>query len=221
VTALAFDVVDARPEPYAAVPTITFTMQVAETSGADIHTILLRTQIQIEPRKRRYSHDEQSRLYELFGEPSRWDTTLRTVLWGHVTAVVNNFKGSTSVELSMPCTYDLEVASTKYFHALDDGLVHLVFLFSGTVFVKGENGAVQINQVPWCKEATYALPAQTWKDVMDAHFPGQAWLRVRRETLDALQRYKSERAIPSWDTTFERLLREAGADGRAGSEGDA
>ena len=45
---------------------------------------------------------------------------------------------------------------------------------------------------------------------MDLYFPNTGWLRLRRETLDALQRYKTERALLTWDETFERLLKEAG-----------
>jgi hypothetical protein len=34
---------------------------------------------------------------------------------------------------------------------------------------------------------------------------------VSRETLDALSAYRSQRVIPTWDDTFERLLKEAEA----------
>ena len=60
--------------------------------------------------------------------------------------------------------------------------------------------------VPWPAEATYALPVEMWKDVMDSHFPGSAWLRVRRDTLDALQRWKCENDITSWDVAIETLI---------------
>ena len=48
--------------------------------------------------------------------------------------------------------------------------------------------------------------------MMDLYFPNTGWLRLRRETLDALQRYKSGRALLTWDETFELLLKEAGED---------
>ena len=47
---------------------------------------------------------------------------------------------------------------------------------------------------------------------MDLYFPNTGWLRLRRDTLDALQRFKSDRALPTWDQTFEQLLKEAGED---------
>jgi len=44
---------------------------------------------------------------------------------------------------------------------------------------------------------------------MDRYFPGAGWLRLRRDTLDALGRAKAERAAASWDELIEALLREA------------
>ena len=42
----------------------------------------------------------------------------------------------------MPCTYDMEVAGTKYLHALaPDGEIPLLLLFSGTMFSRESNGA--------------------------------------------------------------------------------
>ena len=48
--------------------------------------------------------------------------------------------------------------------------------------------------------------------VMDLYFPNAGWIRVDRDTLDALQRFKADRALPTWDQAFEQLLKEAGAD---------
>jgi hypothetical protein len=44
--------------------------------------------------------------------------------------------------------------------------------------------------------------------MMDAHFPNSSWLRVRRDTMDALLRFRSDRALPGWDETFDALLGE-------------
>jgi hypothetical protein len=49
-----------------------------------------------------------------------------------------------------------------------------------------------------------------WQDVVDLHFPGSAWLRVGRETLDQLSAFKSEHALPTWDATLTALLAQAG-----------
>jgi len=107
----------------------------------------------------------------------------------------------------VPFTYDFEVATSKYFHALQEGDIPLILMFSGTVFVKTDDG-FRVEQVPWHKESAFRLPVQTWREMMDAHFPNSSWVRLRRDTLDALLRFRSERALPSWDDTFLALLNE-------------
>jgi hypothetical protein len=126
-----------------------------------------------------------------------------------VSLMVPSFTGSTEIDLPVPCTYDFEVAASKYLHALGDGEVPLLLLFSGTVFTKGLSG-FSVDQVPWHKEATYRLPVAVWREIMDRFFPGAGWIRVRRDTLDALQRFKAVRALPTWDDALEALFKEAG-----------
>ncbi|MGH3344277.1 MAG: DUF6084 family protein [Carbonactinosporaceae bacterium] len=208
---LVFDCFDARPQRYAASPTLTFRLRVSETTGQHIHMIALRCQIRVEPAKRRYSAAEADRLRDLFGATSRWGDTLKPFQFVTVPAMVPGFRGSTELELAVPCTYDLEVAAGQYFHALDDGEIPLLLLFSGTVFTKGPAG-LAVEPVPWHKECGYRLPARTWRELMDLYFPNSAWLRLRRETVDALARFKSRHVIPTWDDTFEALLERAGEE---------
>jgi hypothetical protein len=99
------------------------------------------------------------------------------------------------------------VAAAKYFHALEDGEVPLLFLFSGTLFTKGPSG-IAIEQVPWHHEARYRIPVSTWRETMDMYFPGSAWIRIREDTLSALQLYKSRMALPTWDEVLGVLLRQ-------------
>ena len=110
----------------------------------------------------------------------------------------------------MPCTYDLEVASARYLQGLDDGTIPLLLLFSGTVFVANEEG-YSVELIPWSCEAAYRMPVSVWQEVVDLHFPGSAWLRCGRETLDALSAFKAGHALPTWDATLTTLLKEAGA----------
>lgn len=202
---LVFDCVDCRAERYAAAPTLSFTLRIAETTGATIHTIALRTQIRIEPQRRSYTTIEQERLVDLFGEASRWRDTLKPIQFSHVATMVPGFTGAAEVELPVPCTYDLEVASARYLSGLDDDVVPLLMLFSGTVFLKQDNG-FSVEQVPWSAETTYRLPVRVWRDLVDQHFPNSGWIRLSRETLDELGRYKSREALPTWDSTVLSLL---------------
>jgi hypothetical protein len=119
--------------------------------------------------------------------------------------MVSSFTAVTEVELPVPVTYDLEVASGRYLSGLDDGTVPLLMLFSGTVFIATEQG-YSVELVPWSAEASYRMPVTVWKDLVDAHFPNSAWLRCSRETLDALSVYKAKNALPTWDATLNALL---------------
>jgi len=210
VSDLTFRVVDARPERHAAVPTLLFRLQVDEASGDAIESIALRCQIRIEPNRRRYSKEEEERLLELFGETPRWGDTLKPFLWTHVSLVMRGFQGSTEADLPVPCSYDFDVAAAKYLHALDDGEIPTLLLFSGTVFARGKDGLFAVTQVPWEKEASYRLPVRVWRELMDLYFPNGGWLRLHRDTLDALLKFKARRALPTFDRALEALLQEAG-----------
>lgn len=207
---LQFRVLASRPEVHAAAPTLVF--QIRIESPAPVHAILLHCQLQIEPRRRPHQPSEQERMQDLFGEASRWKDTLRPLLWTRGSLTVPAFADSVEIDVPVACTYDFDVAAAKYLDALEDGEVPLLFLFSGTVFAKTANG-FQVEQVPWDKEASYRMPLEVWRDLMDAYFPGCAWIRLRRESVDALQRFRARHGLLSWDDTIEALVgaREAAA----------
>jgi hypothetical protein len=192
-----------------------FLLRVSETSGESVEAIALRCQIRIEPARRKYTPAEAERLGDLFGETERWAETLRPVQFTQVAVMVPRFTGSTEIELPVPLSYDLEIGATRYFAGLDGGEVPLLLLFSGTLFTMS-GGRIQAGQVPWSKEAAYRLPVSLWREAVDAHFPNCAWIRMSRPVMDELLRYKSRRALPTWDATIESLLAEA-AD-RSGTE---
>lgn len=202
---LGFRITGARAEPFAATPTLMFGIAVTERGGETIESIALRCQIRIEPQRRRYTPAEESRLVELFGETPRWGDTLKPFLWIHTSTMVPGFRGEAAVDLPVPCTYDLEVAAAKYFHALEDDAIPILFLFSGTVFMRGESG-LRVQQVPWDKEASFRLPVSVWRGLMDNYFPSSGWLRLRRESLDALTRFKGKHALATWDDVVKALL---------------
>ena len=216
---LTFDCIGAHAEHYAAAPTLTFRLRIAETTGAAIHAIALRCQIRIEPARRRYSPDEAERLSDLFGDVSRWADTLKPVQFTMATTTVPAFAGAVEVDLPVPCTYDLEVAATRYFYALQDDAAPLLLLFSGTIFGKSDTGGLAVEQVPWSAECTYRLPVAVWREMVDRYFPGSAWLRLDRDIIDALARFKSREALPTWSSAIETLLNaqhdRAGQDDRA------
>ena len=201
---LTFTIDSAEAVRFAAAPTIAFTLTVG--SSRPVRSLSLNAQIRIVPARRGYEEGDQARLVELFGTPERWGETLRGFLWTNTTLVVPPFQGSTTVELPVSCTYDLEVAAARYFQALGDGDVPLEFLFSGTVFYLDENGALRTVQVPWECEAQFRLPLGIWRRAIENHFPGSAWLRLRRDVFDRLVAYKGGRTLPTWEATIAELL---------------
>jgi hypothetical protein len=206
--ALAFAVEGAEAVRYAAAPTIAFRLRIE--SDLPVRSLTLNAQIRIAATRRAYDAADDARLVELFGERSRWGQTLRSLLWTHATLAVPPFEDSALVELPVACTYDFDVAATKYFHALAGGDVPLELLFSGTVFYAGEGGLLRTARIPWEHEAAFALPVAVWKQAIESHFPGTAWLRLRRDVFDRLYAYKAERALPTWEAAVERLLEERG-----------
>jgi hypothetical protein len=205
MTEVTFAVVDMFPQPYAVTPVLTAKVGVAAVGEEPVHAIVLRCQIRIEPLRRRYSDDEAAGLLDLFGPRERWTTTQRTFLWRHTSTTVPGFSGATHVELPLECTYDFEVAAAKYMHALRDGTIPLQFLFSGTVFTQGERGFA-VQQVPWDREDRYDLPVAVWRQLMDQHYPNTGWVRLRRDTLEALAAYKSEQGLLGLDDAVTSLL---------------
>jgi hypothetical protein len=203
-----FSCIDVGADPYAAGPTLVFRLRVRETTGERIHALALRVQIRIEPQKRRYAPAEAAGLNDLFGDPSRYADTLKPLQFAMASVMVPSFTGDIEVDLHVPCTYDLEVAATSYFHALQEGEIPLLLLFSGTAIAKGATG-FSVSQVPWNLEAEYRLPVAEWRAMMDRFFPNGGWLRLSRETLQALGAYKNVRALPTWEQAIEALLADA------------
>ena len=202
---LIFDCAGATAAQYAATPTLVFRLVITESLGERVDAIALRCQLRIEPHRRRYSADEARRLHDLFGDTDRWAETVKPVQLATVSVMVRGFTAKTEVNLDVPCTYDLEVASGRYLQGLDDGTVPLLLLFSGTIFT-ARDGKLRVEPIPWSSEASYRMPVSVWQDVVNQHFPGSAWLRCSRETIDALSAFKAARALPTWDATLAALL---------------
>jgi uncharacterized protein DUF6084 len=207
---LSFQIESAAAVPFGAVPLLEFKLElVNQDASTRVHSGVLRCQIRIEATRRRYGVEEQARLLDLFGEPERWGTTLKPLLWTHTTIAVPQFADRTVLDVPVPCSFDFTVAATKYFDGLLAGEVPLDFLFSGTVFYESvESGPLHVEPIPWDKEARFRLPVKTWRDLMDHYYPNGAWLRLRRDTFERLSEYKRQHGIPTWEEALERILPE-------------
>ena len=204
---LQFQIEGAGTVAYAAAPMLALKLHITNVIDDEpIHTLALNCQVQIEPARRHYTSKEQEKLLDLFGEPERWSKTIRPLLWMNTSISVPAFTNTTVVDLPIACSFDFNVATTKYFHALETGDIPVCVLFSGTIFYRGENTALQVAQVPWNREANYRIPATLWKEMMDTYYPNSAWLRLERGVFDRLYAYKVRHGIPTWEQLLDSLV---------------
>jgi hypothetical protein len=179
---LAFSVQEVVATEFAAVPTLAFKLRIVNSvAGEAVHTVALRCQIQIEASRRRYTPEEQRN-------------------------IVPSFKSETLVDLPVTCTFDFNVAATKYFAGLKGGEIPLRLQFSGTVFYAGYEGELQVAPISWEQEATFRLPQATWQQMMDSYYPNSAWMSLRRDVFERLRQYKTQHGIPTWEQVLESVL---------------
>jgi hypothetical protein len=207
VSELAFSVDDAGVLEHAAAPTLRFDLRIE--SPRDIRSVALNVEIRIAATRRAYDAAEQERLVELFGRPEDWGRNLHALHWTTLSINVPAFSGQTVAELKVPCSYDLEVAGARYMNAIGDGRVPLEFLFSGAVFYT-DDGRLQVGRIGWDQEVDFRLPVALWREAMERHFPGAAWLRLGRESFERLTAYKARNTLLTWEQTVDALLNEAG-----------
>jgi hypothetical protein len=201
---LDFAITAAEPLAHAAGPTLRFELEVK--SPAAIRSIALNAEIRIAATRRAYDAAAQTRLVELFGRPEDWGRNLHSLHWTTANVTVLPFTGRTTVDLLVPCSYDLTVAGAKYLNALEDGDVPLEFMFSGTVFYAADDGRLQVARISWEQETAYRLPVAVWHEAIERHFPGAGWLRLDRRTFQRLSDYKARHALLTWEDTIEALL---------------
>ncbi|MGB7136186.1 MAG: DUF6084 family protein [Acidobacteriaceae bacterium] len=196
--------------PSAAAPTIAVRLEITNNVEAEtIRSIGLNCQVRIQPLGRAYNAIEEARLLELFGERERWARTMTPLVWTSFSINVPNFTGQTTVKLPLPCTLDFDVAATKYFYGLEAGNIRASAVFSGTVFYTSASGMLQIAQIPWDREARFEVPVQVWQEAIAAHYGETAWLRLPKETLERLHRFRTARGIAGWDRVLTLLMDQA------------
>jgi hypothetical protein len=204
---LTFTIEDAVVVSFAAAPTLAFKLRIDNADpGETIHTVALRCQIQIDATRRRYTQEERGRMRDLFGAPDRWSQTLRSLLWTNANIVVPGFQGSTLADLPVHCTFDFNVAATKYFEGLTEGEIPLHVMFSGTVFYADSDEVLQVVPISWEQETRFALQLKVWRDMMDSYYPNSVWLSLRRDVFERLYQYKRQHGIPTWDQALEKVL---------------
>ncbi|WP_166265509.1 DUF6084 family protein [Marinobacter caseinilyticus] len=203
-----FNVESAHPARHTAAPALNLRLSVNQRGEAlAIQCISLQCQIRIDTTRRHYAPAEQAHLKDLFGAPERWHQTLHSMLWTHTGVVVPAFDTlHTAVDLPVPCSFDFNLAATKYFYGLADGEVPLLLLYSGSVFYRDDEGALAMDLISWHEESRYNLPVQVWRNMMDLYYPNQNWLCVNRKVFDAINSYKVRQGYTNFDEALNGLL---------------
>ena len=204
---LDFAIEGVEIERYAAEPSILFSLRAENrTLGTTIQNVALACQIRIEAARRRYSREEQERLSELFGEGYRFESALRSMLWTQTSLQLPAFETECIGKVPVECSFDLDVAAVKYFYGLENGEAQLSFLFSGTVFYLDPDGYLQMEPIPWSKEAHYRLPVAIWREAIGLHYPNSVWLRIDRSLFDEIYELKRRHGFTSFQDTIRSLL---------------
>ncbi|HEY6138105.1 MAG TPA: DUF6084 family protein [Thermoanaerobaculia bacterium] len=191
---------------HAAVPTVGIRLRVTNRERDAVQHVALQAQIQIEPVFRSYTPEEQVRLRDLFDDPSRWRDTLKPLFWTRVDVVIPAFEEAATIELPVACSFDFNLAATKYFAGVQQGEIPLRLLFSGAAFYRSPAGALQIARIPWDREAECRLAVGEWRRMRDLYYPNEAWLPLRRDVFERLQAYKTRGAFPTWDDAVAAML---------------
>ncbi len=203
---LEFAVLGARPVKYAAAPMLTIDLQVSEADGREVYMVALTIQLMIEPARRSYDDATRERLVELFGAPERWAVTTRSLVWAKLDVLVPAFTGTTTVTVPIACHYDLELAAAKYLDSLPDGQAPLALHFNGMIYYPAADGGLQMVLIPWSKSIDFRMPVSVWRDTIAHYYPGTAWIAVRSETFEALQKAKLDRGLATLDACIANLL---------------
>ena len=207
---LEFSVISVEILPFQVVPTLVFTLNATESNGLEVFAVALSTQIQVDPARRTYDPETRVKLAELFGEPERWGATTHSFQWTRIEHLIQSFTGARAFTVNVPCTYDLEVAATKYFYGLADGRVPLTFHFSGTVIYRNESGTMQICQIDWSTKAQFHMPVEVWKQAIAEQYPKGGWVRLSEDTLGRLHARRGVRGLASFDACVVELLDDVG-----------
>lgn len=195
------------PSPAAAVPTLALRLEIG-AHGRELRGITLGVRVSIHSERRRYRGPEVERLRELFGPPHAWSRSLGPIQWVNTTVHVGPFRDTTLASVTIPCSYDFEVAAAKYLAALDGGDVPLELQFEGTMFWNGPNGRLQAAPVPWEHEARARMPTAVWRRAVEEAFGDCVWLRLRRDVFSELHAERSRRGLTSWEATIAAMLDE-------------
>jgi hypothetical protein len=82
----------------------------------------------------------------------------------------------------------------------------VLFHFSGSILHRGNSGQIQVVAIPWSCSAKWRMPVETWRAMMNRHYPNGSWVRLHPDTTELLRQYKASAGLPSIDAAVSKLL---------------
>jgi Family of unknown function (DUF6084) len=75
------------------------------------------------------------------------------------------------------------------------------------IYYPGDDGGLQMTLIPWSKSIDFRMPVSVWQETIAHYYPGTAWVAVRADTFEALQREKLARGLATLDACVSSLLK--------------
>ena len=194
-----------KPLPTRPRRTITFKVRATDAEKLPIHSIALRVQVQIEPPRRRYTPEEQENLRGAVRRARTLEQIRASAAVDEPQRQRSGLRRQHRNRRAGPLHLRLQRGDHEVHLWPRAGEIPITLLFSGTVFHAGRMG-LQVAQIPWDRDASYRLPVQLWKEMMDFYYPNTAWLCLHREVFDKLYKFKAQHGIPTWEQALERIL---------------
>ena len=119
---------------------------------------------------------EQEQLKELFGETERWSKSLHPLLWANINVNVPAFTGSTVVDVPVPCTFDFNVAMTKYILRTRRWRDSHHAALQRDRFLRRPHRACRWRRFRGIVRPAIGCRFSVWKEMMDLYYPNTAWL---------------------------------------------
>jgi hypothetical protein len=127
-----------------------------------------------------------------------------------IAALTGPFTGTGRVTITVPMGFDLEVAAGSYLYSIEDGEAPLRFHFNGTIYYRGEDGSLQLIQLPWDRSSRFRMPVEVWRRAIEAHYPNAGWIALDEATIERLRRHRAAVGAHSFSDAIAGLLDEAG-----------
>jgi hypothetical protein len=202
---LQFAVRDVDAATDSATPALRMTLGITVDPEVAILGLALNVDVRIAAERRRYGDAERARLRELFGRGGDWDRSIGPISWTRGTINVPAFERTVDANVLLPCGFEFDLVAVKYATALEDGVIPVDVLVTGTMFYRGGDRMLA-GKLPWDTEISYRVDLAAWRRAVAAVFADTAWLRVDNALLVRLQGFRARHGLTTWDQTIEALL---------------